>query len=202
MQRGEEGFFVWDCEPGDEFKTYSKVNKLLRMCKLTPTNFEKYIKGKLDKDYTQDVPKEFDNYKHLFDRRAAESLPNLLLPYRANSNLPIDFELGSKIPFKKPYLIGEKELAIVRKHIDNLIKKGVIRESKSPCSLPVLLIKKGDGRIRVCINYRAVNAITVKNRYPLPHIRETLLRIGRAKIFTVLDIVAAFNRLRIREGDE
>ncbi|SMR61471.1 unnamed protein product [Zymoseptoria tritici ST99CH_3D1] len=172
------------------------------MCRLAPEDFEKYIKGKPDKDYTQDVPEEFSAFKHLFNRKAAESLPNSLPAHRADSDLAIDFKPGSKIPFRKPYLIGERELAVVRKHIDDLLKKGVIRESKSPCSSPVLLIKKGDGRIRVYINYRAVNAITVKNRYPLPHIRETLLRIGKAKIFTVLNIVATFNRLRIREGDK
>lgn len=172
------------------------------MYKLSPSNFKKYIKGKPDKDYIQDVPIEFRDYKDLFDRRVAESLPNSLLAYRANGNLGINFKPRLKIPFRKPYPIGERKLVVVRKYIDNLIKKGVIRESKSLYSSLVLLIKKGDGGIRVYIDYRAVNTITVKNRYPLLYIRETLLRIGKAKIFIVLDIVTAFNRLRIREGDK
>ena len=66
---------------------------------------------------------------------------------------------------------------------------------------PVLLVKKPGGGLRVCVDYRAVNAIT-KNRSPIPQIRETLARIGRAKYFSTLDVIAAFNQLRIKEGDE
>ena len=66
----------------------------------------------------------------------------------------------------------------------------------------MLFIKKpGDG-LRFCVDYRSLNAVTVKNRYPLPLILETLNRLSRAKIFTKLDTISAFNRLYIREGDE
>ena len=66
----------------------------------------------------------------------------------------------------------------------------------------MLFIKKPGGSLRFCVDYRSLNAVTVKNRYPLPLILETLNRLNRAKIFTKLDIISAFNRLRIREGDE
>ena len=66
----------------------------------------------------------------------------------------------------------------------------------------MLFIKKPGGGLRFYVDYRGLNAVTVKNRYPLPLILETLNRLSRAKIFTKLDIISAFNRLRIREGDE
>ena len=66
----------------------------------------------------------------------------------------------------------------------------------------MLFVKKPGGSLRFYVDYRSLNAVTVKNRYPLPLILETLNRLSRAKIFTKLDIISAFNRLRIREGDE
>ena len=66
----------------------------------------------------------------------------------------------------------------------------------------MLFIKKSGGSLRFYVDYRSLNAVTIKNRYPLPLILETLNRLSRAKIFTKLDIISAFNRLRIREGDE
>ena len=66
----------------------------------------------------------------------------------------------------------------------------------------MLFIKKPRGSLRFYVDYRSFNAVTIKNRYPLPLILETLNRLSRAKIFTKLDIISAFNRLRIREGDE
>ena len=66
----------------------------------------------------------------------------------------------------------------------------------------MLFIKKPGSSLRFYVDYRGLNAVTVKNYYPLPLILETLNRLSRAKIFTKLDIISAFNRLRIREGDE
>ena len=69
-----------------------------------------------------------------------------------------------------------------------------------PAASPVMFVKKPGGGLRFCVDYRGLNAVTVKNRYLLPLIAETLHRLARAKIFTKLDIIAAFNRLRIKEG--
>lgn len=74
--------------------------------------------------------------------------------------------------------------------------------SSSPASSPVLFAKKPGGGLRLCIDYRALNAITRKDRYPLPLIRETLNNISKAKWFTKLDVIAAFHKIRVAEGDE
>jgi len=81
-------------------------------------------------------------------------------------------------------------------------EKGFIRRSDSPASSPILFVKKPSRGLRVCVDYRGLNAITVKNRYLLPLIKETLNRVARAKIFIKLDIIAAFNKLRMAKGEE
>ena len=86
--------------------------------------------------------------------------------------------------------------------MDENLNRDVIELSTSPYALLVLIVGKLNGRLRIYVNYRALNALTVKDRYPIPLIRETLNRLSKAKYFTKLDIVLAFNNLRIREGNK
>jgi hypothetical protein len=83
-----------------------------------------------------------------------------------------------------------------------LLEKGFIRVSSSLASALVLFAKKLGGGLRLCIDYRALNAITRKDRYPLLLIRETLNNLSKAKWFTKLDVIAAFYKIRVAEGDE
>lgn len=82
------------------------------------------------------------------------------------------------------------------------MEKGFIKASSSPAASPVLFAKKPDGGLCFYIDYKALNAIIIKNRYPLPLIQETLARLSRAKFYTKLDINAVFNQIRITEGEE
>ena len=82
------------------------------------------------------------------------------------------------------------------------MEKGFIRRSTSGLTSLVILVRKPGGGLRFYVNYRALNAITIKNRYPLPRIRDILDRIYKAKYYTKLNIIAVFNRLRIKEGDK
>ena len=82
------------------------------------------------------------------------------------------------------------------------MEKGWIRPSKSPAGAPILFVPKKDGSMRMCIDYRGLNKITIKNRFPLPLISELLDRLSHAKIFSKLDLRDAYHRLRIKEGDE
>lgn len=82
------------------------------------------------------------------------------------------------------------------------MEKGFIKASSLPAASPVLFAKKPDRGLRFYIDYKALNAITIKNRYPLPLIQETLARLSRAKFYTKLDINAVFNQIRIAEGKE
>ena len=94
------------------------------------------------------------------------------------------------------------EVETLKTYIETHLKTGFIRPSKSPAGAPILFDKKPDGSLRLCVDYRGLNNLTIKNRYPLPLIGESLDRLGRAKRFTQLDLTSAYHRMRIREGDE
>ena len=73
---------------------------------------------------------------------------------------------------------------------------------KSPAGAPILFDKKPDGSLCLCVDYWGLNNITIKNRYPLPLVGESLDRLGRAKQFTQLDLTSAYHQMRIKEGDQ
>jgi hypothetical protein len=94
------------------------------------------------------------------------------------------------------------KLICIRKWLNENFEKGFIRQSKARCAAPLLLAKKPKKGIRIYHDYRELNSVTIKNRYPLPLIRETLDQIFRAKYYTKLNIIAAFNKIRIAKGHE
>ena len=98
--------------------------------------------------------------------------------------------------------MSHEELLVLREWLDANLKKGFIRPSSSAAAAPVMFARKPGGGLRLCIDYRGLNAVTKRNRYPIPLIQETLTMVSRAKIFTKLDVIAAFNKLRIFEGYE
>jgi ribosomal protein S18 acetylase RimI-like enzyme len=90
----------------------------------------------------------------------------------------------------------------LKDYIDKMIAKGFIRPSKSPFGSPVLFVRKPDGSLRLVVDYRKLNEMTIKNRYPLPLISELFDRLKSAKYYTRLDMAEAYNQLRIAAGDE
>ncbi|KAJ1037222.1 hypothetical protein NDA10_005943 [Ustilago hordei] len=100
------------------------------------------------------------------------------------------------------YLKGPKEMSELRRYLDENLEKGFIRPSKSPARSPVLFVPKKDGGLRLCVDYRGLNEITVKNRAPLPLIEEQLFLLRKARIYTKLDLRAAYNLIQIAKGDE
>jgi hypothetical protein len=93
--------------------------------------------------------------------------------------------------------MSESERMKVRKITDDLAKNDIIRESNSPFGSPVVLVQKNDGTDRLCVDYRALNKITVKDRYPLPRIDDQLDRLGKGKFFTSLDMTSGFHQIPI-----
>ena len=93
------------------------------------------------------------------------------------------------------------ENAEIKKQIKDLLDKGFIRPSTSPCGSPIVLIPKKDGTWRMCVDLRALNTITVKNRYPLPRIDDLLDQLKDARYFTKLDLRSGYHQVRIEESD-
>src|SRR5215831_18707921 len=95
-----------------------------------------------------------------------------------------------------------KELEETRKYIYKNLAKGYIQESTSPAGYPTVFVKKKDGTERFCVDYRRLNDITIKNRYPLPNIEELRDRLAHARYFTALDLREGYYLIRIKEGEE
>ena len=100
------------------------------------------------------------------------------------------------------YNLSKKELAVLREYLEDCERKGWIRRSTSPAGALVIFVPKKDGSLRLCVDYRGLNKVTLKDRTPLPLIGEMLERLGSAVIFTKLDLRNAYHRLRIRPSDE
>ncbi|KAI1506846.1 Pol protein [Pyrenophora tritici-repentis] len=98
--------------------------------------------------------------------------------------------------------MSREELLVLRKTLTELLDKDFIRASNSPAAAPVLMVKKPGGGIRFCVDYRGLNNITRKDRYPLPLFTETLRNVAKAKWFTKLDVIAAFHKIRVAKGEE
>ena len=111
-------------------------------------------------------------------------------------------EEGKGLPDQKIYPLGAEELERVQEYIKTNQDRGWIREAFTNGGSPIMFIKKKDGSLRLCVDYRALNELTKKDRYPLPLIGEALDRLHTAKYFTKLDIKEAYHNVRIKKGDE
>ena len=160
--------------------------------------FAKHSKAPMTiKELKDQVPWEFHKYIDCWNPKLANKLP----PHR-DWDHAIDLLPGSKAPAKKAYGLSRDQAMVVKKYIDEMLGKGYIRPSTSEYAAPVLIVKKPGGGLRVCVDYRALNALTIKNRNAPPLIRDTLARLCSAKYYSKFDIIAAFNEIRMREGDE
>jgi hypothetical protein len=127
--------------------------------------------------------------------------PKGLPPHRtANHKIPL---LPGASPVNlRPYRYSPMQKNEIEKQIRELLAQGVIQPSTSPFASPALLVGKKDLTWRLCVDYRHLNAITVKNNYPLPGIDELLDELAGAKWFTSLDLRAGYHQIRMVEGDE
>jgi hypothetical protein len=143
------------------------------------------------------IPAEYRDFADVFSKEAADKLPEHR-PY----DHTIALQEGTSPPFGPVYPLSPTELDVLKKYIDENLRKGFIRHSQSPAGAPILFVKKPDGTLRLCVDYRGLNNITIKNKYPLPLIGELLDRVGKAKRFTKLDMRDGYHRLRMAEGEE
>ncbi|KAI0996661.1 Transposon Ty3-I Gag-Pol polyprotein [Podosphaera aphanis] len=143
------------------------------------------------------IPAEYADYYDMMDENQANNLP----PRRPYDH-KIPLKEGLEPPYKPLYGMSREELIALKDYIEENLGKGYIRASSSPAGAPVLFVKKKDGSLRLCVDYRGLNEITIKNRYPLPLIRETLDRLSNAKWYTKLDLRQGYNQIRMAKGEE
>ena len=118
-----------------------------------------------------------------------------------NTAHTIPLEPGHKPPFKPIYRLSPVELAEVEKQVSELLKQGLIEPSSSPFGAPVLFVAKKDGSLRMCIDYRGLNKISIKYKYPLPRTDQLLDALSGAKVFSNLDLQSGYHQIRIHDDD-
>ena len=143
------------------------------------------------------IPPDYADFAEIFSEESASVLP----PHRPYDH-KIQLQPGTSPPFGPLYTLSEVELKALREYIEENLAKGYIQASTSPAGAPILFVKKRDGSLRLCVDYRGLNKITIKDRHPLPLIGESLDRLRSATIFTKLDLRAGYYLVRIAEGDE
>jgi hypothetical protein len=114
----------------------------------------------------------------------------------------IELKPGSVPPNKPAYRMSPAELAELKSHLTDLLDRGFIRPSTSPFASPVILVKKKNTtKMRLCVDYRALNSQTIRNAYALPRIDDCLDKLYGMKVFTKLDLQNAYHNVRIAEED-
>jgi transposase InsO family protein len=143
------------------------------------------------------VPEEYHDYADVFSKTKAWKLADHR-PY----DLQITLEDGAQPPFGPIYSISPLELETLREFLDKNLRAGFVRSSNSPCGAPILFSRKKNGSLRLCVDFRGLNRITKKNRYPIPLTADLLDVPRKARIYTKIDLRHAYHLVRIAEGDE
>lgn len=149
------------------------------------------------KDIALRLPPAYRNWASVFSE---ENI--LALPKHSQFDHQIKLQPGTNPPYGPLYQCSDAELKALREYLARESASGKIRRSDSPAGAPIIFVKKPDGSLRICVDYRGLNKITIKDRYPLPLMNEMRDRLRKAKIFTKLDLKNGYNLLRIASGDE
>ncbi|GJY59103.1 putative reverse transcriptase domain-containing protein [Tanacetum coccineum] len=137
--------------------------------------------------------------KGYFPEVFPEDLPGL--PPARPVEFQIDLIPGAAPVARAPYRLAPSEMKELSEQLQELSDKGFIRPSSSPWGAPVLFVKKKDGSFRMCIDYRELNKLTVKNRYPLPRIDDLFDQLQGSSIYSKIDLRSSYHQLRVREQD-
>ncbi|KAI3758531.1 hypothetical protein L6452_06096 [Arctium lappa] len=147
------------------------------------------------------LPLEFVSMLQDFEDVFPEELPNGLPPIRGIEH-QVDLIPGAIIPNRPAYRANPEETKELRRQVDELLARGQIRESLSPCVVPVIPVPKKDGSWRMCVDCRAINKITIKYRHPIPRLYDMLDDLHGATLFSKIDLKSGYHQIRVKEGDE
>ena len=154
-------------------------------------------KDRVQKSWKDIVPESYHQFEKVFLKESFDELPQQRKWDHAIELIPGAEPFSTKI-----YPMSPKEQEELDRFLDENLKSGRIRPSKSPMASPVFFVKKKDGSLRFVQDYRKLNALTIKNAYPLPLISDLVTKVSKAKFFTKLDVRWGYNNIRIKDGDE
>ncbi|GBG70297.1 hypothetical protein CBR_g6425 [Chara braunii] len=191
----------------------SGVDNSLAHCRLSAPAFARLVRKEPLEDqvfvvYVRPVtePKEEDSSMDPAIAKLLEEFKDLTEPPTGVVSRPIqhriEIEPGSRTPKGAVYRMSLRELEELRKQLDELLEKGWIRPSSSPFGAPVLFVPKKDGELRMCIDYRGLNAITVKSVEPLPKIDDLLDRVQGCRYFSKIELKSGYHEIEVHPDDQ
>ena len=136
-------------------------------------------------------------YEDVFPNDVPSGLP----PIRGVEH-QIDFVPGATIPNRSAYRSNPEETKELQRQVEELLTKEHVRESTSPCAVPVLLVPKKDGTWRMCVDCRAISNISIKYRHPIPRLDDMLKELHGSCVFTKIYLKNGYHQIRMKEGDE
>ncbi|QRW25843.1 Retrotransposable element Tf2 protein [Rhizoctonia solani] len=155
------------------------------------------IPAVLELKAVEEIPLPYQEFSKVFSEEESSKLP----PHRPY-NIAIELLPDAKPQHGPIYSLGPREDTELRETIEKQLKAGLICPSKSPMASPILFVKKKNGKLRMCVDYRRLNSMTKKNAYPLPLPQNLIEKLQGAKIFSKFDLRAGYNLVRIKEGNE
>ncbi|KAI3783857.1 hypothetical protein L1987_42945 [Smallanthus sonchifolius] len=177
---------------GLKLMTITKAQKYLN--KNYPAFLAHVVKEKDKGKLMADIP-VIKDFAEVFPEDLPGIAPTRQVEFR------IDLVPGATPVARAPYRLAPSEMQELASQLQELSDKGFIRPSSSPWGAPVLFVKKKDGSFRMCIDYRELNKLTVKNRYPLPRIDDLFDQLQGASIFSKIDLRSGYHQLRVKEED-
>ena len=178
--------------PFNTFVQQASHTKNIEIFSISIRNIEKALAPKSTTNPTKKLPTEYYDFLNIFFWADSDILP----PHHPYDHKILLMEEKTP-PWGFLYSMSQDELKVLKKYLEENPSKGFIKASSSPAMSPVLFAWKPKGGLRFCVDYKQLNAMTIKNRYLLPLIKETLKCICKAKIYSKIDIIAVFNRLCI-----
>ena len=154
-----------------------------------------------DTNISSPIPPSLMSILQEFDDVFPQELPPGLPPLRGIEHR-IDLIPGAPLPNRAAYRTNPEETKEIEKQIRDLVDKDYVRESLSPCAVPVILVPKQDSSLRMCMDCRPINAITVRYRHPIPRLDDMLDELSGATIFTKIDLKSGYHQIRMSVGDE
>ena len=183
-----------------QLKRAIRKQEQLGLAVVTPTAAEDEVGEHPPQASAKDIPAEIRCVLHDFADVFPEKLPPGLPPKRGVDHR-IELVENSQPPVNRTYKMSPAELDELKKQLEELTEAGAIEPSSSPYGAPILFVSKKDGSLRMCVDYRALNKLSVKNSYPLPRIDKLLDRLGGAKVFSKIDLRSGYHQIRIAQGD-
>jgi hypothetical protein len=168
------------------------IERLGKGCPLYEIQFLEYVED--DKPNLEDHP-ILREYKDVFPKEV------LGLPLRRDIDFSIELSPRAVSVSRTPYRMSTLDLVELKIHLKEMMDKGYIQPSVSPWGTPTLFVKKKDGTLRLCIDYRQLNNTTIKNKYPLPIINDLFDQLRGASIFSKIDLRSRYHQVRIKDED-